>query len=148
MDIELLRKLADDVALSLGFKVYLVEMRKGEDEDELYVEIDRPGFIDMDGIVSFSQAYSIELDKIEDQLDSNYVLNCCSADPEREITYEDYSDYLESFVEVVCDDGDFLGELVKNADDSITLKTNNKGRIKLIDLEKARIKKINLRIKI
>ena len=105
MDLKLLRDMADEVGESLGIKIYLLELRDTNDGKELYVECDRSGFIDMDGIVAFSEAYSKRLDTIEDMFDFEYVLNCCSADPEREITGE------ESLLIVPSNTADFFAFL-------------------------------------
>ena len=149
MDLKLLRDMADEVGESLGIKIYLLELRDTNDGKELYVECDRPGFIDMDGIVAFSEAYSKRLDTIEDMFDFEYVLNCCSADPEKEITGEDYSDYIDSYVEVEYgDDKTIMGQLVEVNNEGLSIKVNNKGRIKVTEINFAAINKISLRIKI
>ena len=77
------------------------------------------------------------------------IHNCCSADPEREITGEDYSDYIDSYVEVEYgDDKTIMGQLVEVNNEGLSIKVNNKGRIKVTEINFAAINKISLRIKI
>jgi len=149
MEITKIREIADEVANEQDLRVYTCEFRDSEDGKELYVEVDRPSFIDMDGIVKFSEAFSKRLDEIEDEIEEQYVLNCSSADPEREITGEKYSDYISSTVKVITnEDSIVLGELVDSNDELIVVRTNTKGRIKNVQVSSDNIKKINLQINI
>ncbi len=149
MEISKIRQIAVEVASEQNLRVYTCEFRDGDEGKELYVEVDRPSFIDMDGIVKFSEAFSKRLDEIEDEMEEQYVLNCSSADPEREITGENYSDYISSTVRVeTYDDSVVLGELIDSNDELIVVRTNNKGRIKNVQVSSDNIKKINLQINI
>lgn len=147
MDIEVIRKIADETAAELGLKVYVCRFTNDEEGKILEIEVDKPSFINLDEITQFTDAINPKLDALE-ELDFPYTLKCQSADPEREITDEDITLYDGAYVEIVDNENNsYTGDL-SFVDGDVQIQTSLKGRPKKWKIKKDDIKKVNLRIKI
>lgn len=146
--LDTIKSLAEKTARELGFKVYDCRWTTGSEGPELVVEVDRKGFIDLEGITIFSEKLSPLLDDIA-ELNFPYTLNCQSADAERAIDIAELADYEGSYVEVVTsEDVHAVGEYQLTGSDEITVKTFIKGKPKKWTIAISDIKTINLRVKI
>lgn len=142
-----IRKTAQDICQKLGFTLYDVSFTNVNNQKTLSIQIDKPKGITLNEVKMFTDLINPELDQMEGLPDS-YVLDCSSPGAERFIDKsENLDDYLNQYMEVTAQGNKTLATLIENQTDKIILKGFIKGRPKKYEIDKAKIDKIQLRIK-
>lgn len=145
LDKELLESEIAKVLEKNAYHLYAMNIFKKEGELILSVEIDES--LDLDHIALISEEISSMLDDI-DTSEDRYILDVSSAGIERTISLDELDKALNSFIHVECDDAQvFEGDLIRNDDATITLKTKVKNLYKEEKISKAKIKKIRYAVK-
>ena len=107
--------------------------------------------LDLDTCVKASEAISPLLDEL-DPIEDEYFLEVASAGERELVTKEDFARAINMYIlvdvsERVLDYDELVGDLVKVNEDSIELKINLKGRMKVVTIPFNIIEKANLTFK-
>ena len=152
MDIEKIKKAIEPIAKKLEVEVYKVVYEKENGKNYLRIFLEKEDYsLDLDTCVKASEAISPLLDKL-DPIEDEYFLEVASAGERELVTKEDYLRAINMYIlvdvtERVLDYDELVGDLVKVNDDSIELKINLKGRMKVVTIPFNIIEKANLTFK-
>jgi ribosome maturation factor RimP len=152
MDIEKIKSAIEPIAKELNVSIYKVVYEKENGKNYLRVFLEKEDYsLDLDTCVRASEAISPLLDKL-DPIEDEYFLEVASAGERELVTKEDYLRAINMYIlvdvtERVLDYDELVGDLVKVNDDSIELKINLKGRMKVVTIPFNIIEKANLTFK-
>ena len=152
MDIEKIKTAIEPIAKKLDVSIYKVVYEKENGKNYLRVFLEKEDYsLDLDTCVKASEAISPLLDEL-DPIEDEYFLEVASAGERELVTKEDFARAINMYVlvdvsERVLDYDELVGDLVKVNDDSIELKINLKGRMKVVTIPFNIIEKANLTFK-
>ena len=152
MDIEKITKAIEPIAKRLEVSIYKVVYEKENGKNYLRVFLEKEDYsLDLDTCVRASEAISPLLDEL-DPIEDEYFLEVASAGERELVTKEDFARAINMYIlvdvsERVLDYDELVGDLVKVNDDSIELKINLKGRMKVVTIPFNIIEKANLTFK-
>ena len=152
MDIEKIKSAIEPIAKKLEVEIYKVVYEKENGKNYLRIFLEKEDYsLDLDTCVKASEAISPLLDEL-DPIDDEYFLEVASAGERELVTKEDFARAINMYVlvdvsERVLDYDELVGDLVKVNDDSIELKINLKGRMKVVTIPFNIIEKANLTFK-
>ena len=152
MDIEKIKKAIEPIAKRLEVEIYKVVYEKENGKNYLRIFLEKEDYsLDLDTCVKASEAISPLLDEL-DPIDEEYFLEVASPGERELVTKEDFIKAINMYVlvdvkERVLDYDELVGDLVKVDEDSIDLKINLKGRMKVVTIPFNIIEKANLTFK-
>lgn len=152
MDIEKIKKAIEPIAKRLDVSIYKVVYEKENGKNYLRVFLEKEDYsLDLDTCVKASEAISPLLDEL-DPIEDEYFLEVASAGERELVTKEDFARAINMYIlvdvsERVLDYDELVGDLVKVNEDSIELKINLKGRMKVVTIPFNIIEKANLTFK-
>ena len=152
MDIEKIKKAIEPIAKKLDVSIYKVVYEKENGKNYLRVFLEKEDYsLDLDTCVKASEAISPLLDEL-DPIEDEYFLEVASAGERELVTKEDFTRAINMYIlvdvsERVLDYDELVGDLVKVNEDSIELKINLKGRMKVVTIPFNIIEKANLTFK-
>ncbi|TDM04097.1 ribosome maturation factor RimP [Macrococcus carouselicus] len=144
---ERVEEIVEPVIKSLGFELVDVEYVKEGPDHYLRIAIDKEGGIDISDCALASEKISEVMDK-EDPIADPYFMDVSSPGAERPLKKEaDYAAAVGNPVyvklyEEIGGDKEWLGELVKYDEDTVTMSVRIKTRTKEIELPRKKIAKI------
>ena len=152
MDIEKIKKAIEPIAKRLEVEIYKVVYEKENGKNYLRIFLEKEDYsLDLDTCVKASEAISPLLDEL-DPIEDEYFLEVASAGERELVTKEDFTRAINMYIlvdvsERVLDYDELVGDLVKVNEDSIELKINLKGRMKVVTIPFNIIEKANLTFK-
>ena len=152
MDIEKIRSAIEPIAKELNVNIYKVVYEKENGKNYLRIFLEKEDYsLDLDTCVKASEAISPLLDEL-DPIQDEYFLEVASAGERELVTKEDFAKAINMYIlvdvsERVLDYDELVGDLVKVNEDSIELKINLKGRMKVVTIPFNIIEKANLTFK-
>ncbi|MBR3891344.1 MAG: ribosome maturation factor RimP [Bacilli bacterium] len=152
MDIEKIKEAIEPIAKRLDVSIYKVVYEKENGKNYLRVFLEKEDYsLDLDTCVKASEAISPLLDEL-DPIEDEYFLEVASAGERELVTKEDFTRAINMYIlvdvsERVLDYDELVGDLVKVNEDSIELKINLKGRMKVVTIPFNIIEKANLTFK-
>lgn len=103
--------------------------------------------IDTDTLALCNEFLSKELDKYDEDM-PEYMLEVCSPGAEKELrNKEEILKSVGKYIHIESTNDTYEGDLLSFIDDKLSIKVNQKGRIKTIDIKYEDIKKIRLAVK-
>ena len=150
-------EIANKFASELGLRIESVEWVMEFNTRIMRVIADSDNGLDIDDATKLNELISNQLD-LEDFIEEEYMLEVSSPGAERELkTDEDLKRFLKSYIHIDFKDTFSLekGNSVKSIEgyledfnnDTIAVKINLRGRIKLVLVEKSKILLVRLAIK-
>jgi ribosome maturation factor RimP len=152
MDIEKIKSAIEPIAKELNVNIYKVVYEKENGKNYLRIFLEKEDYsLDLDTCVKASEAISPLLDEL-DPIQDEYFLEVASAGERELVTKEDFAKAINMYIlvdvsERVLDYDELVGDLVKVNEDSIELKINLKGRMKIVTIPFNIIEKANLTFK-
>ena len=152
MDIEKIKSAIEPIAKELNVNIYKVVYEKENGKNYLRIFLEKEDYsLDLDTCVKASEAISPLLDEL-DPIQDEYFLEVASAGERELVTKEDFAKAINMYIlvdvsERVLDYDELVGDLVKVNEDSIELKINLKGRMKVVTIPFNIIEKANLTFK-
>jgi ribosome maturation factor RimP len=144
-----------DGKLPEPFELVDVEWAKMGADDVLSVLVDKPGGITLQDTADLSEIISPELDKISpDPFPTEYLLEVASPGAERPLKKaEDFAKHTGDYVFIklyqkVDGEKEFVGDLVKFADNLVTLNYLDKTRQKTVEIDLSNIAKARTQVKL
>ena len=103
--------------------------------------------IDTDTLALCNEFLSKELDEYDEDM-PEYMLEVCSPGAEKELrNKEEILKSVGKYIHIDSTNDTYEGDLLSFIDDKLSIKVNQKGRIKTIDIKYEDIKKIRLAVK-
>ena len=135
----------------LGYVLVKVQYLKENKENFLRITVDKDDDISLEEIVHLSDLISPLLD-VNDVIKDKYILDITTLGIEKEININKLDKYLNKYLNIHLSNpykglNNLIGALVNVDKESVTLKINDKGRIKDIILSRKFIDKVHLAIK-
>jgi len=139
-------ELAEQIAVSMGMEVVLVELKGSGKSSIIRTFIDQPGGITLDDCTRFSQRFSISLD-VEDWIPSSYTLEVSSPGINRPLAKEsDFQRFCGENATVrtrtpIDRQKNFKGRIADVTEGRLELEIapGNIVKIALVDIEKANL---------
>ncbi|GGA96544.1 ribosome maturation factor RimP [Macrococcus hajekii] len=144
---ERVEEIVEPIVKDLGFELVDVEYVKEGPDYYLRIAIDKEGGIDISDCALASEHISEVMDK-EDPIAEPYFMDVSSPGAERPLKKEaDYAAAVGQAIyvklyEEIGGDKEWLGELVKYDDETVTMSVRIKTRTKEIELPRKKIAKI------
>ena len=152
MDIGKIKEAIEPIAKELDVNIYKVVYEKENGKNYLRVFLEKEDYsLDLDTCVKASEAISPLLDRL-DPISEEYFLEVASCGERELVTKEDFIKAINMYIlvdvsERVLNYDELVGDLVKVNDESIELKINLKGRMKVVTIPFNIIEKANLTFK-
>ena len=151
MDLKSLKPQLEKRINELGYDLVSLTSKKEKGDLVLSIVVDKVEPIDMNMIVSLSEALSKYLDEI-DESNEPYLLDVSSLGAEKPLKIENLMDYVGRYIHVhvtnpIKGENIFEGDLLEVNEESLTVAVRNKTRVTNIVILLSNIYKIRLAIK-
>lgn len=145
--LEEITQLAAKTCSELNYSLYEVDYYKEDNQNILHVAIDNDYNTTMEDIEKFTEKFSPLLDQFDSRME-DYFLDVSSPGAFRKVEIKDLEKVKGLYLKVELNSSEVVkGEFIDLSDTSLTLKINNKGRIKNRQIEFETIKQINTDVK-
>ena len=148
MNLNSLKETLSKVLEKDGYSLYNLSLTREGKDTYLHVFVDKDdALITMDEIVLISEKLNVILDEL-DPIASAYILDVSTAGAEKEVKLDKLAHYLNRYIKVTLNDKEpVFGTLLSVSEDTLEIKVNLKGRMKVLTLPVNEVKKVNLAIK-
>ncbi len=145
------RSLIESKINNLGYLLVNIHYFKENGDNYLRITVDKDSDISLDDIVYLSDLISPLLDA-NDVINDKYILDITSLGVEKEIMVCKLPNYLNKYLNVHLSHpfkglNNIIGTLIKVDTDSILMEINDKGKKRIIALNKEHVDKVHLAIK-
>ncbi|MCB9498527.1 MAG: ribosome maturation factor RimP [Bacillales bacterium] len=125
MNLDVLKEKISLIVKENGYSLFAFSYEKENGTNLLRIIADRKEAITIDDISLLTEKINAFLDK-EDPIEEDYSLEVSSRGIEKELAYEEISDYIGSYVFVKTYDQEHYGDLISFSDSEICLMSKNK----------------------
>ncbi len=125
MNLDVLKEKISLIVKENGYSLFTFSYEKENGTNLLRIIADRKEAITIDDISLLTEKINAFLDK-EDPIEEDYSLEVSSRGIEKELAYDEISDYIGSYVFVKTYDQEHYGDLISFSDSEICLMSRNK----------------------
>ena len=144
MDLNTIKQDLNDYCTSKGWHLFDLSYHKSD--STLSITLDDK--FEMEELEKVSEDLSAFMDKYEDQIEGNYILDVSTVGIERPIRNEkELNDAIGEYIYVKYKDGEVYGYLKKFEDDILSVEYKDKNTDKIKNIDYTKVKKVRYAVK-